>query len=474
MKRLWIRIGISGLMMVLLSSLASRVVINELCYDPAGADSGKEWIELYNSGSQSVDLSGAYLLAGGTTYAIIFTFPYFVLRPGRFVLIGGQEVPNTHFSASFTLQNGLGDTDGIRYQSADGLYSDTVLYSSPNVNNLIDDSGLPGTSFAPVATNGKALARITDGYDTDLCADDFIVEANPTPGLPNRVYADYALSGTTCDPDGDAFLLFVYVKNLSVFTPSAVAELNICQAGENLFNAQIPPIAAGDSLYVEAYLQLSWQPVEININLPDDPVSANNTVLISPETGTAGAVVLNEILPVPASGKQEWIEIFQGARARNPSNYVICDRANNRISFALPPVSGYYLLCTNAAVLRQDYPECPESSIIQVSSWAALNNDGDELYLYDESETEVLDAMNYSAAQVASGKSLERYTNSSGTVLWRLSTSALGGTPGQPNSTAGSDLGEQSDRVKIIGSPLDPRSGDNIVVSYSLPDAANR
>lgn len=474
MKRDWRRIGTICLMLVLSGTIAARVVINELCYDPVGADSGKEWIELYNRGAEPIDLSGAILLAGGTSYSIIFTFPYFVLRPGRYVLIGGQDVPNTHFTANLTLQNGLGDTDGVRYQSSDGFYSDTVLYSSPNVNELIDDSGLPGTSYAPSATNGKSLARIMDGYDTNLCAVDFIVETNPTPGLPNRVYADYAISGATCNPIEDAYLVAFQIKNLSLVTPSAYAEISITQAGDILYNAQLPPIAAGDSILVEAILQLDWEPVEIAVALPDDPVSSNNAVILYADSGEIGLPVISEIFPVPATGKQEWIEIYQGSPSRNSVNYVIRDRANNRISFSLPPVLGYYVLCTNASALLVDYPECPPPSIIQVASWAALNNDGDDLYLYDEGETEVLDTMSYSGSQVASGKSLERVENSSGGVLWRLCLDPLGATPGLPNSSPGTDLGEQSDKVKIIGSPLDPRSSETIIISYSLPDTANR
>ena len=41
------------------------VVINEFLYDPAGTDTGHEWIELYNSGS-TVDISGWMIKAGAS------------------------------------------------------------------------------------------------------------------------------------------------------------------------------------------------------------------------------------------------------------------------------------------------------------------------------------------------------------------------------------------------------------------------
>ncbi|MGC9362059.1 MAG: lamin tail domain-containing protein, partial [Candidatus Syntrophosphaera sp.] len=52
------------------SAVSSGVVINEVCYDPVGADAGHEWIELYNAGDAEVNLEGALLLSGGSSYSI--------------------------------------------------------------------------------------------------------------------------------------------------------------------------------------------------------------------------------------------------------------------------------------------------------------------------------------------------------------------------------------------------------------------
>ncbi|MCB5246432.1 MAG: lamin tail domain-containing protein, partial [Candidatus Cloacimonetes bacterium] len=68
-----------GLIFLLAWSHA-QVVINEVCYDPSGADGGKEWIELYNSGNTDVNLAGAKLLSGGSEFGEVFTFPHFILR----------------------------------------------------------------------------------------------------------------------------------------------------------------------------------------------------------------------------------------------------------------------------------------------------------------------------------------------------------------------------------------------------------
>ena len=60
------------------------VAINEVFYDPEGADSGLEIIELYNHGAAPVDLTGYDLRAGTAGF---YTLPFFILDPGAFVAI---------------------------------------------------------------------------------------------------------------------------------------------------------------------------------------------------------------------------------------------------------------------------------------------------------------------------------------------------------------------------------------------------
>ncbi|HQJ96707.1 MAG TPA: lamin tail domain-containing protein, partial [Candidatus Cloacimonas sp.] len=130
-------------------SLKAEIVINEVCYDPVGSDEGFEWIELYNNGSTGIQLEGAKILSGGSSYAVQYTLPFFELRPHRYLLIGGASLFTAQLNYNFSFQNGGSETDGICYVSPDGTYTDTVLYDSPNSNQLFDDHNLAGTHFAP-------------------------------------------------------------------------------------------------------------------------------------------------------------------------------------------------------------------------------------------------------------------------------------------------------------------------------------
>lgn len=64
---------------------ASSVVINEVMFDPGENDTGQEWIELYNSSENVVDLSGWQVYPDGIGY---YTIPSgFLLGSRKFVVI---------------------------------------------------------------------------------------------------------------------------------------------------------------------------------------------------------------------------------------------------------------------------------------------------------------------------------------------------------------------------------------------------
>src|SRR5690606_26174851 len=109
-------------------------------------------------------------------------------------------------------------------------------------------------------------------------------------------------------------------------------------------------------------------------------------------------------------------EVWLGYPLRN--GYILRDATGNQFGFSLPPVVGHYVLCRSAAEMLADYPECPSSSIVEVGSWAVLNNDGDTLSLCD-SDGNCLDQRSYAGVSYQQGVSLERYSDGEGGFLWR-------------------------------------------------------
>jgi hypothetical protein len=444
------------------------VVINEVCYDPEGADSGKEWIELYNSGETDVDLEGALLLKGGSDFQIVYEFPHFILRAHRFLLIGETQVSQAVLITTLGLQNGGSETDGIRFVSPDGQYTDTVLYDSPNLNGLPDDTGGEGDSFALDVPEGYSLARIIDGQDSNACEIDFLAEQNSTPGLPNHVYVDYALVNPEVWQEGASWMFGVWVKNLSGLSPDVSAELSILLDGIKITEHYVTGLCAGDSVLVEDTLPVSDggnHIVEAILDLADDPDPDNNHVSIELWGQEGSTIVINEVMFDPGADGQEWIEVYVSGSSSGVV-HIMRDVAGNEFQFSLPTSSGHYVLCSSGEQLLLDYPDCPATAVVEVSGWAPLNNTGDSIILLD-ADGETIDQMSYTGIEGRQGVSLERFLNSQQEAGWRYCLDPEGATPGRENSQS-APVPDFDGILNIEGSPCAPSHGEAISIYYRL------
>lgn len=452
-------------------------MINEVCYDPAGADEGKEWLELYNNGSANVQLSGAKILAGGSAFSVQYTLPAFILRPGRYLLIGESLVPNVQLVAELNLQNGTDGTDGVRYLSPDGDYTDTVLYDAPNVNQLPDDASGSSTSMALPATNGRSLARARDGLDSDFCAQDFIVEEQPTPGLANRLHADYSLGSHVFTYQSGQASLDVCISNLGPAVPVAAAGFDVLQNDLSLYHDVISPLALNDSVLVHAEFVCAALPLRISISVPDDPDTTNNSLILNPEGGEPAASIINEFLADPESNNQEWVELKVAGNDRfsripGATDYSIRDASNGSIRFVLPDLPGCYVVCQDTLLLLQRYPACPAGVIVKATTWTNLNNDGDKLVLY--AGDVALDSLAYAEEDITRGISRERFTDEAEQVWWRNCFDPAGGTPGMTNSLPPQVEYPDPGNVSLSGSPFNPLAGEQIILSYAFSGENNR
>lgn len=455
--------------------LSASIVINEVCYDPTGSDSGLEWIELYNNGDTNVNLDGAEIHVAGSSFTRIFTIPYFILRPGRYLLMGGNLVPNAIFTFAGTLQNGGSETDAIRYVSPNGNYTDTVHYDSPNTYQLVDDTGIPAESFAPDVPEGYSLGRKINGLDTNNSAVDFIPFSDPSPGLPNPVACDYAIGSVELDPDLTSPILSVWICNRSHYSPLHQATLDIYVDQVLMQSLEIAPIPAGDSTMVQAYLSLDpvqSQSISLILSLPGDPDQTNNT-WSSTTQGAQAEASLSELMYYPDAGKPEWIEIVQKAAVTARASFVIRDASGNSSNFSLPPMVGYYVICADSASFAMAHPDCPPEVIVKTNGWANLNNDGDVIYLYNISgqTTTLTDSLSYNASSTRQGYSLERVADEDD-YRWQESRSPGKSSPGAANSASQGEIPQIEGRLAVIGSPF--QRGEQLQIVYQLPAQTNR
>ncbi len=417
---------------------AQNVVINEVLYDPEGADTGYEWIELFNAGDQTVNLENWKIQKGGSEFVDQFTFPSIIIEPDSFLLIGEEFVPNTDLTTALAFQNGGSETDGIRIVSADLLYTDTVLYDSPNTNNLPDDTGSPGIYFAPDVSGGNSLARKHDGEDTNNCELDFFECEEPTPREPNFYPIDLAIYELEITEIEGVYWIETQVFNLSTEIVDNLAATLEITLNDNLFGTySLPEILPESYIYFSSELGILGEGYHIAgaevIYFYDNNLE-NNFLATSVLIGSS-PLVLNEIMFKPESSNQEWIEIFN----RNTcgylvDNWAIIDASSGQIGFSgTIDAQDFLVVCQNKNLLLEIYPNIDLDKIIEAGSWTALNNTDESLKLIDQYETK-FDSTYYSGGSCPSNFSIERVNPfSDENISWEISLDSLG-TPTVHNS----------------------------------------
>jgi hypothetical protein len=166
---------------------AATLVINELLPDPDGADSGAEWIEIYNAGNATIDASGwrlSWFKSNPDSASGSAALPMGTSIPSHgFLLVGDELVGGTDVQATIDMGNGT-DGDAVQLTDCEGTLEDAVVYGPSNADGHYDESGV-ASSVAPDPGSDDALARSPDGSDSDNSGADFCVASSGTPGSSN-------------------------------------------------------------------------------------------------------------------------------------------------------------------------------------------------------------------------------------------------------------------------------------------------
>ncbi len=152
----------------------SQVVINEysvsnLSSFPDNYNAYEDWIELYNTGSSDVDISG-YALSDKPSDPFRWPFPQGTVIPAQgFIRVwasGRNEVTGSHFHTNFKLTQTKADPESI-------------VFSDP-FGNILDERPLE------ITQKGHSRGRITDGNS------DWGIFTNPTPKSTNNTAEAFA------------------------------------------------------------------------------------------------------------------------------------------------------------------------------------------------------------------------------------------------------------------------------------------
>ena len=350
------------------------VLLNEVLYDPVGADGGYEFVELVAApgAPQDASLAGWILETGnGSTgqWTVAWTgAPGQTLSGGLFVVGESGVDPRPQVVADLDLQNG---PDACRLRSPAGEV-DVVGWGSPLPASFYE-GGAPAPDVA-----SASLARLPDGADSGRNDVDFR-EAPPSPGDFNAPESLAVVERIELPPRGLAvgapWTFRWQIRNVGRMawcgTLRAVCALH---PGETLASVSIPAasaVAPGAAAQVEA----TASPPR-GAHLPrSDPASADVGALWR---GFGDDLAITEIYARPADGDVEWIELESRADvALDLGALRLHDAAGSRADLGgeLAP-SAFAVVTADTARFVARWGAVPGALLVELAPWPALNHTG--------------------------------------------------------------------------------------------------
>jgi hypothetical protein len=456
---------------------AGPLLVNEVFYDPPGPDAGLEFIEIINAGDDPLDLGSARIEtgdgAGPDRWTVAWTgVAGVVLEPGALWCVGEADVlPGPDAVADLDLQNG---PDACRVIVA-GAVSDLVGWGAHTHAGYFLGTPAPDVS-------GVSLARIPDGADSGDNARDLVPADAPTPGAPNALDVDLALTPhagalTPSLPEPFAPVLWrVTVVNRGIGASGAGALLRIA-GGSSESSRAIPPMGRGESAEIEAADAVGDAGVHerrFRLDWPADQNASNDSCVVRFRVG-AGPLVVNEIAYAPRGEDPEWVEVInRSPDFVDPVGWTLADSRDEPVSIP----DGTPSLEPGALLLLAEGALPGAVAVIPEGKWPSLNNArqagesfADRLRLRD-AEGLLSDEVPYASEWGGGdGFTLERVNGdlpSGASGTWGTSSDPSGGTPGRANSIAVA-FPRQRGRIVAEPSPFEPDAGGRVLIAVELP-----
>lgn len=156
----------------------AAVSITEIMYDLSGADTGREWVEITNTGGSSVDVGGYKFFEANTNHALTLISGTGVLQSGSSAIIADDstkfkidwpDYSGILFDSSFSLSN-TGESLALKDGALVTL--DSVSYD-PSLGATGDGHTLQwnGSAFGSAAPTPGTYTGVSDASDSDTSSD---------------------------------------------------------------------------------------------------------------------------------------------------------------------------------------------------------------------------------------------------------------------------------------------------------------
>jgi len=187
-KKIYLLVGIC--LVFLMAKSTDAIVINEIMYDPNGADGDREWIELYNNETNDIDITGWRFYESGTNHTLTLIQGNMIIPKNGYAVIVDN---NDSFLSDYPSFNGtLIDSTFSLLQDGEFI---CILDSSLALVDCVNYSKSWGAN-----DNGNTLEKIDpDKGSTKDNWNESKVNGG-TPGMKNSVSSTISEQNLTAEP----------------------------------------------------------------------------------------------------------------------------------------------------------------------------------------------------------------------------------------------------------------------------------
>lgn len=454
---------------VIFTSLThASVVLNELHYNPDGADDLTEFIELWNVGSTPVDLTGWYMSDG-----VDFHFPSgTILSAGHFCVIA-------RYPSSFsTAHPGVSPVYGP-FENATGLRNSGERVA------LSDDTGVvisevTYTDDPPWPTspdgNGPSLELWNPLLDTrNVSSWKASLISEGTPGATNSVFVNdlvsfYSQRSPQIPSPGDGVSLEAVFTldaptsvTAQVTAESSSFDITFTPASSHVWTSSIPGYAEG------TWVDYTVTAYSSNGILYTDNNGAQ-TYRVRSAPLMPGEIIINEMMyhssEETLASSFEFVELYNaGTRTVDLAGCVFEDMSLDRTPFFLAP-DDFIVLADKPWIMTNVYGIVNGQYFLDIG----LDNGGENISFLSPNGI-VLDSVRYEddapwpELPDGFGPSLERinpYLEAAAPASWQASKDY--GTPGMHNSVFSSARAWYIDGIETVPAPVLPGDSPTLLV----------
>jgi len=461
---------------------ANDLVINEVMSNEPGSDKDFEWIEIYNntSGPRSPSFYFISIDSGAQLQP-----PYFQIPANQYGILcsdvakyesiwgdgngtWGDDTSQENYPVFEMLGIDLVNSDGIIYLIApkpnnqydtvstfvwseagpDGVSWERILPDSSEVRNSVDPIG---------CTPGRINTVTPRDFDLGIASVEVWPDIYGETGF-EIIVVNYGLQSV------DETTLSIYYDN---DRDSVVTDDDL------IAFSYLPITNPGDTLELTASFELDGYIPYVLVRLPDDDCPNNDLYLIRVYGKEYPAVVISEFLADPTNSRDmEWVELKNRSDIDVDLNgWLLGDEKTFHpiVDSEYILNQGEYLVLCKDSVTLADYYNDNSIAIIQISSWASLNNDNDIVQLRDNYGNGV-DSLAY-AYTFGGNHTWARGEEMGETDRWGWSVDP-GGTPGRMNKVYLEPTGS-SIALTAEPNPFSPKRDGEMIIEFTLPPGDN-